>query len=81
MAEDDKEVNKPIKYVSNEVAAIPGRIIGSIIFAAALTAAYFFWPTGLGDIPLSQLTLGMIGEAIGCAVVVGIGFLLAALLW
>jgi len=34
-----------------------------ILAVAAGFGAYWFWPSGIGDVPLSHLTLGMIGSA------------------
>jgi len=32
--------------------------------------AYWVWPSGITDMPLAQLTLGMIGSAFGSVVIV-----------
>lgn len=71
----------PKKIVSNEEAQATVRWTGIVIFAVCAGAAYFFFPTGVGSIPLSQLTLGMIGEAIGCVVVFLIGLSVAVMFW
>ena len=51
-----------------------GLILGGV--AAGIYGAWWLWPTGITEVPLSQLTLGMIGSAIGSVLAPFIGLML-----
>lgn len=42
-----------------------GVIFGVVVAAAGFGAAYWLWPSGVTEIPVSQLTLGQIFRVIG----------------
>jgi hypothetical protein len=68
-------------YVTNEQAQRTTTIVGFVILAIGAIAAYFIWPSGIGDVPLASLTLGMLAKAAGSVVVLLVPIGIAGALW
>ena len=68
-------------YVTNKQAKRTTTIVGFVILAIGAIAAYFIWPSGIGDVPLASLTLGMLAKAAGSVAVLLIALGIAGALW
>ena len=75
------EEERPKKPGSEEITKLMIGSLGFIILVAGLFASYLVFPHGIFDIPLAQLTLGMIGRAIGSVVIVIFSLLMAGACW
>ena len=68
-------------YVTNEEAQRTTRVVGFVILAIGAIAAYFIWPSGIGDVPVASLTLGMLAKAAGSVAVLLVALGIAGALW
>jgi len=53
---DDEK--REVKHATNEEAQRTTRIVAVIYFAIGLVIAYFVWPSGVTEVPLSSVTVG-----------------------
>lgn len=60
-----QKVGDKIQQVGVAVKAIFGLAFMFLCLAIGIYGAWWLWPTGITQVPLSSLTLGMIGSALG----------------
>lgn len=63
----------------NRYARLTVWLVSAVILALGLGAAYWIWPSGAIDLPLSAMTLGALLRVVG-SIVVALGAMVAAFL-
>ena len=69
------------KFVSNEKAQAGVRVIATVLLAVGWAIAYWVWPSGITDLPLTAIKFGALLLAMASGVIAIVTTGIATLLW
>jgi hypothetical protein len=75
MEEPDNEL------VSNESAQARVRVMAAVLLGIGVAIAYWVWPAGITDLPLTQITFGSFIRVAASGAITLAALVMAALLW
>ena len=74
-------IDQTERFVSNEDAQRTTRRIGFVLLSIAWAIAYWVWPAGVIDLPMSEFTLGGFLRVIASGGLTLAGIAMLAMLW